>query len=305
MDYMWRQMTKLRIKDTTLSTMYVPWDKSKIAASDLQDGEQSKTLDNGVEDTIRAIYTCMDFADFDSVKFITSKEVIDIRGEDLLQDGIVCEEPSIPITNMKDYARFMIYHLTEHVDTNYTLTIQHDGFIVNPDQWRDEYYDYDYIGAPWPHFQSHNVGNGGFSLRSKALVESVQNFLLPSDLSEAEDVVVCRYLRSRLEDKCGLTFAPLSIAETFAYEMKRTKLETFGFHGVFHLPEVMQDDIETLFDVIHPHSVAKHFRSFRDACNKLPADGQRLFHNYCSNNMAAMITQAKTIAKEQFLASSS
>ena len=52
---MWRQMTKLRIKDTTLSTMYVPWDKSKIAASDLQDGEQSKTLDNGVEDTIRAI----------------------------------------------------------------------------------------------------------------------------------------------------------------------------------------------------------------------------------------------------------
>ena len=140
---MWRQMPKLRIKDTTLSTMYVPWDKSKIAASDLQDGEQSKTLDNGVEDTIRAIYTCMDFADFDSVKFITSKEVIDIRGEDLLQDGIVCEEPSISITNMKDYARFMIYHLTEHVDTNYTLTIQHDGFIVNPDQWRDEYYDYD------------------------------------------------------------------------------------------------------------------------------------------------------------------
>ena len=60
---MWRQMTKLRIKDTTLSTMYVPWDKSKIAPSDLQDGEQSKTLDNGVEDTIRAIYTCMDFAD--------------------------------------------------------------------------------------------------------------------------------------------------------------------------------------------------------------------------------------------------
>ncbi len=66
---MWRQMTKLRIKDTTLSTMYVPWDKSKISSSDLQDGEQSKTIDNGVEDTIRAIHTCMDFADFDSVKF--------------------------------------------------------------------------------------------------------------------------------------------------------------------------------------------------------------------------------------------
>ena len=53
------------------------------------------------------------------------------------------------------------------------------------------------------------------------------------------------------------------------------------------------------------HSVAKYFRSFRDACNKLPIDGQRLFHNYCSNNMAAMIKHAKTMANQQFLASSS
>ena len=209
------------------------------------------------------------------------------------------------IQSLEDYNKIVFFELPKHLKTSHALMIQFDGYVLFGDRFSDNFLSYDYIGAPWPHFQSHNVGNGGFSLRSKALVESVQNFLLPSDLSEAEDVVVCRYLRSRLEDKCGLTFAPLSFAETFAYEMKRTKLETFGFHGVFHLPEVMQDDIETLFDVIHPHSVAKHFRSFRDACNKLPADGQRLFHNYCSNNMEAMITQARTIAKEQFLASSS
>ena len=256
---MWRQMTKLRIKDTTLSTMYVPWDKSKIAASDLQDGEQSKTLDNGVEDTIRAIYTCMDFADFDSVKFITSKEVIDIRGEDLLQDGIVCEEPSISITNMKDYARFMIYHLTEHVDTNYTLTIQHDGFIVNPDQWRDEYYDYDYIGAPWPWreqgfvtpFGEHiSVGNGGFSFRSKKLLDVPSKVEVPFDVVAMndfykmfggvnwnEDGNICVHNRHIFEAQ-GCKFAPVEVAKYFSHESTldiNYGMIPFGFHG--NLPQ--------------------------------------------------------------------
>ena len=75
------------------------------------------------------------------------KKSLRIRGEELLQDGIKCVESSIPITNMKDYARYMIYHLNEVVDTNFVLTIQHDGFIINPDAWRDDFLDYDYIGA--------------------------------------------------------------------------------------------------------------------------------------------------------------
>ena len=206
---------------------------------------------------------------------------------------------------LEDYNRIVFFELPKHLKTSHALMIQYDGYVLSGDRFSENFLSYDYIGAPWPHYQSHKVGNGGFSMRSKALVESVQNFLLPSDLSEAEDLVICRYLRSRLEDKFDLTFAPESIAETFAYEMKRTKLETFGFHGVFHLPEVMQDDIETLFDHIHPHSVAKYFRSFRDACNKLPIDGQRLFNNYCSKNMATMIKYAKKMANEQFLVSNS
>ena len=31
--------------------------------------------------------------------------------------------------------------------TDFVLTIQHDGFILNPDAWRDDFFDYDYIGA--------------------------------------------------------------------------------------------------------------------------------------------------------------
>ena len=103
----------LDLKKVTLFTIYVPWDKSKIAAEDFQDGEQEKSIDNGLEDTIRALYTCVESAEFGSVRFVTSKEIIEERGEELLADGIICEEPHIPVSNMKDYARYMIYHLTE------------------------------------------------------------------------------------------------------------------------------------------------------------------------------------------------
>ena len=205
------------------------------------------------------------------------------------------------IKNIRDYNKVVFYELPNHLKTSHALMIQFDGYVLSANFFSDHFLSYDFVGAPWPHHQTHNVGNGGFSLRSKALIESVQNFLLPEDLLDPEDLVICRYLRSRLEDKLGLRFAPESIAETFSYELSKTDLKTFGFHGVFHLPFVMQDDIETLFSFIHPHSVAKYFRSFRDACGSLPAEGQQLFQNYCNANMSEMLKYAESAAKKQSL----
>ena len=63
--------------------------------------------------------------------------------------------------------------------------MQYDGYVLSGDRFLKTL-SYDYIGAPWPHYQSHKVGNGGFSMRSRALVGSIQIFLY-DDLSEAED----------------------------------------------------------------------------------------------------------------------
>ena len=41
--------------------------------------------------------------------------------------------------------------------------------------------------------------NGGFSLRSKNLIRNIGKFLPADDLNRAEDAVICRYLRARLE----------------------------------------------------------------------------------------------------------
>ena len=57
----------LDLKRVTLFAIHVAFDKTKTAAQDFQDGEKEKTLDNGLEDTIRALYTCLESAEFGAV----------------------------------------------------------------------------------------------------------------------------------------------------------------------------------------------------------------------------------------------
>ena len=64
--------------------------------------------------------------------------------------------------------------MNNYFDTDYVLTFQSDGFILNPDAWTDEFFNYDYIGAPWGD-NRYAVGNGGFSFRSKKLMNFVSD----------------------------------------------------------------------------------------------------------------------------------
>ena len=107
-----------------------------------------------------------------------------------------------------EYSRFMLRDLARHVTTSHALCVQWDGFVLDGGAWDPEFLDHDYIGAPWPHFgDGHNVGNGGFSLRSRRLLEACRD--LPFDGTHAEDVMICRHWRPELERR-GLRFAPES-----------------------------------------------------------------------------------------------
>ena len=292
----------LDLKKVTLFTLYVPWDKSQISSDDLQDGEKEKVLDNGVEETIRALYTCLESAEFGSTCFITSKEVIKERGAELLKDGIICKEPSIPINNMKDYARYMIYHLHEHVDTEFVLTVQHDGFIINPLAWTDEFFDYDYVGAPWPWreqgfvtpFGEHiAVGNGGFSLRSRRLMQAVEPLLTQQDFLLPEDVVICRKYRRQLERDVAIKFAPVSVAEKFSQELSVCNHPTFGFHGYTLLSLVYRHNLEFLFQHLPPSKNKNKFNEFKAGCKALGIDetGHNGFLKWCAESCVQQSTQ--------------
>ena len=60
---------------------------------------------------------------------------------------VICD---YKIKNIDDWNRKIIYELGNYVDTEFAMLIHADGYVVNPEAWRDEFLDYDYIGAPWP-----------------------------------------------------------------------------------------------------------------------------------------------------------
>ena len=210
--------------------------------------------------------------------------------------GIV-QIPEIKTT--ADYNKVVFYELPKYLKTDFALILQYDGFVLSGNCFSERFLNCDYVGALWPHHQEFCVGNGGFSLRSKQLICSLPEFLHSGDLNKAEDVVICRYLRARLEDKYGIKFASPEMAQLFSYEMKDPAKPTFGFHGIFNLPKLMGDDVEILFEHLSPKSVVRMFRAFRDSCELLPVEKRELFYGYCKRHSSDLIRYAEANARRQ------
>ncbi|HEY5412006.1 MAG TPA: hypothetical protein VIJ94_14885 [Caulobacteraceae bacterium] len=51
----------------------------------------------------------------------------------------------------------------------------------------------------------------------------------------------CRELRPLLEQRHGIRFAPVELAERFSFEHGAPPGPTFGFHGAFNLPRAMPE----------------------------------------------------------------
>ena len=138
--------------------------------------------------------------------------------------------------------------LHKYFKTSHCLIVQADSFVVNSDLWKDEFLEFDYIGGPWPnkiqvnpdlilHLEKNPVGNGGFSLRSRKLVETTAkiNFNSLNFPMKAEDVVICYYLYQKMIDS-GIRFAPPKLAAQFSMEniehlYGQNVNSVFGFHG--------------------------------------------------------------------------
>ena len=50
-----------------------------------------------------------------------------------------------------EYNLFMVYSLGQLIKTDFCLVVQDDGFVLDGKYWRDEFFEYDYIGAPSPY----------------------------------------------------------------------------------------------------------------------------------------------------------
>jgi hypothetical protein len=113
---------------------------------------------------IKVIEHCKTLCDFGDVKLLTS---------------IPCEyEHAVrikPLNSLVAYSIFMLKKLHEYIEKDMVMIVQRDGWILNTSAWDDSWYKLDYIGGLF--MQVDWVGSGGFSLRSKKIMEAVSKTL--------------------------------------------------------------------------------------------------------------------------------
>jgi hypothetical protein len=194
--------------------------------------------------TIKAMKYSMRGIEFGDAVFITHKKPL------LLPRNIRYSHTD-RLTDIDVFNYKMVYELGDHIKTDFALIVHADGFVVHPEMWRDEFLDYDYIGAPWPlppkgdttTYRDINgnicrVGNSA-GIRSKRLMDFPKKANIPWEGEYAygkmwyyEDGFICCKIRHLLE-KEGMRIAPLEVAKYYSHEKMIPEVQgitPFAFH---------------------------------------------------------------------------
>ena len=149
------------------------------------------------------------------------------------------------------YSLFMMHGLYAYIETDYCLVVQDDGWVLNGKNFKPEYYDYDYIGAPshcafgdgnlylkfsWTQATEpvKVVQNGGFSLRSKRFLEACNKHgIMHLNSNEIhgwnEDAQLSAILKPVLQSY-GYKYCPDEIAKYFSIEYVGLGFHEEGFN---------------------------------------------------------------------------
>ena len=178
-----------------------------------------------------AIDRCLRGTQFAKVVHITNLDRVNVKRVNIEY----VQAP--PIKTTKHYSDLLLTGLDQYVESSHVLVIQWESFVIHPQLWSDEFLRFDYIGPVWPHHPETPVGNGGFSLRSKKLLQVIQR---PGFVKRhPEDYCICADNRDYLVQH-GIEIASVNVAERFAVE-RTAWHEAFGFHGFFNFGRVLND----------------------------------------------------------------
>ena len=179
--------------------------------------------------------------EFAAIKFLSSEEWVPSNPK--------IQMIKIPKLDLVGYSKFILGDLYRYVETEYCLVVQSDGFVLNASKWNPVFLEFDYIGAPWPmdlklqpgnielDLARNSVGNGGFSLRSRRLLETTSKIVF-DDLdfpTKSEDLILCHFLYQEMVSS-GVKFPNPELAAQFSIESPTAAYEQnpstcFGFHG--------------------------------------------------------------------------
>jgi hypothetical protein len=184
--------------------------------------------------TQRVIDDCISKADFGDIVVFTDKPAqFNIPGARII--------PCIDFPNKRDAGAFYYSEAMKAVETDFALMLEWDAGIFDATKWLPEFFDYDYIGAPWVvrPGEEYDVGNGGFTLMSRKLghklCESRRQVPVYTDMD------VSRLARRHLEP-LGFKWPKRDLASCFAWELGPRNPEHFGFHGAFTWPVTLPED---------------------------------------------------------------
>jgi hypothetical protein len=181
--------------------------------------------------TKRVIDDCLSKADFGDILIYSDQpELISVSG---------ARYEVVPNFSDKREAGFFYYSMAmKKIETDFALMMEWDGGIRDPEKWKPEFFDYDYIGAPWNIRRggAYDVGNGGFTLISKKFGHFIcEN---SKDYPACTDMDVCRNYR-QFYDEAGFKWPDRNIASYFSWELGPRNPDHFGFHGAFTWGEVL------------------------------------------------------------------
>ncbi len=217
-----------------------------------------------VEKSLRAMLIAMDQVDFKRSVLITdsSKTDLSLFGQAIDRHNIEVCDMSVDLNsnlqnddaNRIGFCESFVQQTNKYIFDDFCLNIQHDSTIIDIEKWDNRFLDYDYIGAPWPMhiIQASDmvagrideipnvVGNGGFSLRTRAFVEESAKLGWEH---KNEDLNICVFNYDTMTS-AGIKFAPPELAAQFSKEhptpfgnFNRNMLfsyNSFGFHGEFN-----------------------------------------------------------------------
>lgn len=192
------------------------------------------TSENYIEPTLKSMEISLKAREFDDCFIICPKNDLECP---ILQ---INEE-----VKWEDYSWWVLKNLSKYVQTDFALCVQWDSCIINPELWDDEFLKYDYIGAPWAFDSINRVGCGGWSLRSRKLLElcSMLPYVKTGNKElDNEDYHFCITHYQYMVDN-GIKFAPLELARKFGVEHPipeaphryndLSTYKSFGFHSEY------------------------------------------------------------------------
>lgn len=198
---------------------------------------------------------CKEFNRFKEIKLFTAAENPTNTINDLNIEFI-----KIPKLSYADFNVFCLLDVAKHVNTTHALFVQTDGFVNEGKLWNEDYFNYDFVGQPWLHDsgeivhpwvtdKNESVGEGGFCLRSKKLMDIIAAIdptiikTLVYNYKINEDILICKHFRDALK-AAGCKFIDPASGKKFCAGINNNDVSklsgSFGFHANEYVIPVLE-----------------------------------------------------------------